>query len=737
MNAEYYLKVAVPSPLRTTFDYYLPAGQAMTAKPGQRVKIPFGKRQMIGIIVAVSAESDFPREKMKPVQALLDAAPALDSATLELYLWASEYYHFPVGQALQVSLPKPVRTGKALILTGPEIWRLTAAGKSASTDDLKRAPQQQKLLGLLQAHEAMSQEAINRHYSISALPFVRALQQKGLIEPGTESPLKPEPEQLYGTDQPLSLNHDQQQCVTSVCQSLSAYSAHLVEGVTGSGKTEVYLQVIARVLEQGKQVLVLIPEIGLTSQTIKRFRERFRRTLVTLHSGLSDTDRFHGWLMARLGHADIIIGTRSAIFTPLANPGLIIVDEEHDPSYKQQDGFRYSARDLSLYRARLHNIPVLLGSATPSLESLHNALSGRYKLHRLQGRAGEATTPHFRFIDLRGEFMEEGFSQTLLSEIKFHLDKQQQVLVFLNRRGFAPVLQCHDCGWISTCPRCEKAYTLHQHPPGLRCHHCDTRHKLPEHCPDCTSGELLAIGMGTERIETVLKKYFPQLPVLRVDRDSTRKRSALDTLFEEIHTGAPCILIGTQMLAKGHHFPNVTLVAILDADSGLFSADFRGQEHMGQLLTQVSGRAGRGDIQGEVLIQTHHVDHPGLNTLVNRGYGDFARALLQERKNSHLPPFTHQALLKAEAASARLPEQFLEFARGFCDKHQQPNLQVLGPMPAPMEKKAGKFRFQLLLQADNRTLVHQYSRALILALEQHPLQRKVRWAIDIDPLDFT
>ncbi len=663
------LKVVVNTPLRQSFDYLAPEEFSGQIKAGMRVRVPFGKRELIGLISDIVDKSDFPQTELKSVLEILDEQPVIDSAMLKLFSWAASYYHYPLGQIVHNVLPTRVRQGKALTI------------KNAKKAD--------------------------QHIKVN----------------------DPAPA--------LALNAEQKQVMGSILEQGKGFHCFLLEGVTGSGKTEIYLQLIAEKIQAGLQVLVLVPEISLTPQIIQRFQERFSDHIVAIHSGLTDKQRFSAWLDARSGEADIVIGTRSAIFTPLSRPGLIIIDEEHDGSYKQQDGFRYSARDLAIYRAQLFDIPIILGSATPSLESLQNALNSRYTLVSLEQRAAKASKPSYKCIDLKGKALSEGFSEELLEAISAHLKRNKQVLIFLNRRGYAPLLQCHDCGWTATCPRCDTSYTLHRSSPELRCHRCESQRQLISRCPGCQSTALFPIGLGTERTEHKLEQYFPTTPIHRIDRDTTRNRDRLQNTITEINKGQAAILVGTQMLAKGHHFPSVTLVAILDADAGLFSSDFRGQEFMGQLLTQVAGRAGRGQHAGEVLIQTHNSTHPVLTSLINNGYKTFSRILLEQRALADLPPFSYQALIRAEASQAQLPLGFLQEAKKSAQHLLNANSFTLGPLPAPMEKRAGRFRFQLLLQSKNRSELHTLLNLLIPIYEALPLSRKVRWSIDVDPLDFS
>lgn len=728
------LRVAVPSPLRRLFDYLPLPGQPLPL-PGMRVRVPFGRQTMIGIVTGTDSDSEHAQDKLKPIVEVLDDEALLDPPLLQLYLWASHYYLFPVGMALQTSLPAALREGKPLPAPQQLLWQLTPQGKALGDTGLQRAPQQQRIVTLLRSFDALGSKELSAALGKPARPALQALLEKQLVEQ-TYQALPKRPASLR--EPALALNPEQAAACAAIAEDLTRYHCHLLEGITGSGKTEIYLQLIARVLEQGRQVLVLVPEISLTPQTLQRFTRRFDCHIVAFHSGLSDRQRLEGWLLAHSGHADIVIGTRSAVFTPLQRPGLIIIDEEHDDSYKQQEGFRYHARDVAVYRASQLQVPILLGSATPSLETLHNALAGRYRHLQLGARAGGAQLPQLQLVDMRLQDKEEGFALTVREHIRQQLGAGHQVLVFLNRRGYAPLLQCLDCGWIAECPRCERSYTLHQQPAALRCHHCEASKPLPRACPTCHSQQLGGIGMGTERSEQYLRDCFPDFPVIRIDRDTTRAAGSLQDKMAQVHSGLPCILVGTQMLAKGHHFPRVTLVAVLDADSGLFSADFRGQENLGQLLTQVAGRAGRDSQQGLVLIQSFHPAHPALQQLTQAGYGSFARQLLQERQTGELPPFSRLLLLRAEAARRELPQRFLQRARELAQSLGHGHVQAFGPLPCPIGKKAGVFRYQLILQARQRQRLQRVAQSLIKQLEEErAAARQVRWQVDVDPVDFS
>ncbi|MCG8433208.1 MAG: primosomal protein N', partial [Gammaproteobacteria bacterium] len=533
-----------------------------------------------------------------------------------------------------------------------------------------------------------------------------------------------------------NLNAAQQDAVEKILAQQDGFSAYLLDGVTGSGKTEVYLNVIEKLLLQNKQALVLVPEIGLTPQLVARFRDRLGAAVAVYHSGLTDNERLETWLAAREGSARIIIGTRSAVFLPLKNPGAIFIDEEHDTSFKQQEGFRYSARDLAVVRAQRSKIPIVLGSATPSFESIENVTQDRYRHLHLPERAGDAQHPHIHLLDVRSRPMPGGISDILLDHIRRHLDTKGQVLLFLNRRGFAPTLICHSCGWTAECRRCDARLTYHKAKAKLNCHHCGAIQTVPNTCPECEKGGLDIIGSGTERLDDYLQETFPGVGIARIDRDNTQRKGSLDKLFKEIHSGERRILVGTQMLAKGHHFPDVTLVGIINADQGLFGVDFRSTERMAQLILQVSGRAGRAERPGEVYIQTHHPEHPLLQQLVREGYDAFAKAGLTERRAAGLPPFGRLVLLRAEASQREPAEEFLYAARELAERLQVSGVNVLGPAPAPMEKRAGRYRMQLLLQSEQRAPLHEMLRQLIPVIEELKEARRIRWSLDVDPIEL-
>ena len=731
------VRVAVPSPLRRLFDYLVPAEMVTDAppsalQPGCRVRVTFGRREVTGLIIECADTSTFALEKLKPVTQLIDVEPLLPASLFRLFIWASRYYQHPIGDALFSTLPTLLRKGALPPEQGQKCWQLSTFGKGLGPDSLKQAPKQRAVIDKLLAEGVVSDEQLVALFSRAVL---KPLEEKLLIESSIQCIPEVTLDQLLRQDN-LTLYPSQKQALEAIDHH--HFNCSLLDGVTGSGKTEIYLQSIEKILRYERQALVLIPEISLTPQTEKRFRDRFHVPIVTLHSGLTDKQRLNAWMQARSGQAKIILGTRSAIFTPLKAPGLIILDEEHDPSYKQQEGFRYSARDLAVIRAQQEHIPIILGSATPSLESLNNCHAGRYQHLVLSTRAGNAVQPDWQVIDLKTERSNAGIAATTLMAIDQTLKNNHQVLVFLNRRGFAPAMLCHQCGWTAECQHCDSRLTVHRARGRLICHHCDFQQRVPQQCPSCRSRELIAAGEGTERSEAFLQQYFPDTTVLRVDRDSTRKKGAMQEVFNTADSGESCILVGTQMLAKGHHFENVTLVAVLDADSGLFSPDFRSHERMGQLLTQVAGRSGRGIARGRVIVQTHQPDHPLLALLISQGYGHFARQLLPQRELMQLPPFRHMSVIRAESHRPDEADAFLRLARKIAEKLQVPTpaLNYLGPLPALMEKRAGRFRYVLRIDADQRPALQVLLSAVAVELENHKDSRRVRWSIDVDPQEL-
>ncbi|MCG7954453.1 MAG: primosomal protein N' [Candidatus Thiodiazotropha endolucinida] len=731
MESDTILNIALAGPLRGYFDYLPPEHNGITLTPGCRFEIPFGRSSRVGILISTSSKSSVPTSKLKRALSQLDPTPLLQPSDLRLLKWAADYYEHPLGDVIFHALPLNLRKKPTAAKPSHPGLRLTQAGEALDPDTLSRAPKQRSVILALQQHpQGLAKSLLMQHHELSPA-VLRSLLNKGLVTP---CELAPQPLPSEAAHQ---LNPQQQLAVDTVREKLDGFQAYLLNGVTGSGKTEVYLHLVADVLAQGRQALILVPEIGLTPQLLQRFQQRMGHEVAVLHSGLADGEREKVWHAMRQVRQRVLIGTRSAVFTPMPELGLIIVDEEHDLSYKQQEGFRYNARDISLVRAQQTGCPVVLGSATPSLESLRNVQESRYRQLDLPKRAADASMPSLSLIDIRNGHLKGGLSPALLKHLQQTLQAGEQAMLFLNRRGYAPMLTCHACGWLTDCPRCDARMTHHRQQRLLWCHHCGHQQREPAVCPSCGSPDLRPVGQGTERVEEVLQQHFPNYPLARIDRDSTSRKGSLEKLLKQVHSGSIPLLIGTQMIAKGHHFPAVTLVAILDVDQGLFGADFRASERMAQLILQVAGRAGRAERPGRVMIQTRHPDHPLMQLLTQQGYAAFAKLAMQERQMAMLPPYAHQALIRAEANRSDYPELFLKQLLESCQQIQHATeLEFWGPVPAPMERRAGKTRAHLLIQSNQRLPLHRWLSQAIEIFPTLPHARKVRWSVDVDPQEM-
>ncbi len=730
-------RVAIPVPVYRLFDYIAPADLDLKAiKPGVRLEVPFGKSKKIAYLLEITQQSDIDVTKLKPIIRVLDQQSLLSSKDLRLLQWASDYYQHPLGEVISTAFPTALRQGKPAELKVEKHYCLTELGKAIDSSDLKRTPKQKNLLEKFQTSaEATLSEAELAEWNQQWRPALNLLITKQLLAESAINTTYIAPKVVI-KNQPLTCNPQQQTAINNVCSHLTSFNTFLLEGVTGSGKTEVYLQIIQTVLEQGSQVLVLVPEITLTPQLEARFKHRFAVNIAISHSKLTDKQRQIAWLQMQSGQCSIMLGTRSALFTPLKRLGLIILDEEHDGSFKQQEGFRFSARDVALVRAKLLSVPVVLGSATPSLESLHNVNKQRYTLLHLPERAGNSTEPTLQLLDIRNKAIQEGLSDALIGEIHKTLAKNEQVLLFLNRRGFAPTLICHGCGWVARCLYCDANLVIHYDEGRLRCHHCERDQQLLKQCPDCKSAQLTPLGLGTERVERVLAELFADKVIVRLDRDTTQRKGVLENYLQQINAGSIDIILGTQMLAKGHHFPNVTLVAILDVDSGLFSIDFHASEKLAQMIVQVSGRAGRADKPGKVIMQTRQPEHPLLTTLITQGYNSFAKTVLEERKEATLPPFSYQALLRVQSLEPEAPKLFFQALAELIPIIKKHHTLVLGPVAAPMAKRAGQYRYQMLFQNTRRVELQAFLKTLMPAMTQLKQAKKVRWSLDVDPIDL-
>jgi primosomal protein N' (replication factor Y) len=728
------LKVALPVPLPGLFDYLPPSGQSVGPDwIGCRVEVPFGPRQLIGWVSAIAAPNEFasPPGSLKSVIRRIDAMPLMSDELLGSLRWTAHYYQAPLGEVLATAMPALVREGKSLPDVCHVVWQLTALGRQSWTA-LRKNSRMKQLADLLQTQgmdEARLDAELPKWRSAMKSLLTKTLVERiALSRPPAMPALLPGPE----------LNDDQRQVLGDI-QQAGDFAVHLLEGVTGSGKTEIYIRAIESCLANNRQALVLVPEIGLTPQIMARFSERLPVPVHVLHSGLSDGERARAWAAMASGSGRVMIGTRSAVFASLPEAGLIIIDEEHDSSYKQQDGFHYHARDLAIVRAKALNVPIILGSATPALESLHNAAMGRYQRHRLPGRAGSARPPVVRLTDIRKIKLVHGLGQEMLDGIRQCLERGEQALVFKNRRGYAPALLCHDCGFTAMCTRCDSPMTLHAGQKRLVCHHCGHQKPKPMACPDCGSLALQPQGFGTERLEETLQQVFPDYPCIRIDSQSTRRKGGLQQQLGLLGQN-PGILVGTQILAKGHDLPLLSFVGVVGVDEGLYCADFRAPEKLAQLLVQVSGRAGRGTRAGHVLIQTHHPDHPLLNELLRGGYRQFADCALAERKMAELPPYAYMALVRCESVQSEAAQAFLHDAAGILKGQINAyGLQVhsSGAIPAAMPKRAGRNRWQLALSAASRNDLQLLLTRSLGLLYQLKSARKARWSVDVDPTDFT
>ncbi len=723
------VRVALDLPLSTLFDYVLV--ESVTAVPGQRVLVPFGRKQVVGVVMECVAYSELDRKRIKQVvQVLNDVAPLPDEL-LALLRFCSDYYHYPLGATVLSALPVRLRSSQPVTLKEELQYTLSPGGRTLDLDLLpKRKVVQNRILSAFQQGPLSAAQL--RALSPSASSALKAMLQAGWVEACAAATAAPT---SFAFNNAHTLTAEQQQAVDAVTQT-SDYACFLLHGITGSGKTEIYVHLMHHMLQQGGQVLLLVPEINLTPQLENYFRSRFPDAeLVSLHSGLNDSQRAQNWLLAQSGRARIVLGTRLAVFTPLPQLALIIVDEEHDASFKQQDGLRYSARDVAIFRANQRGVPIVLGSATPSLESYYNAQSGRYRLLRLTQRAAaQARLPAVRCINIGNTMMQHGISEPVLAALGACLQRSEQSLVFINRRGYAPVLMCTACGWLSGCAHCAGKLVLHLQDRILRCHHCGHQERVPHACPSCGNADLQPVGIGTQRVETALCEYFPAARILRVDRDSTRNKGTWNAMRQRIQDEAVDILVGTQMLAKGHDFPKLTLVCVLNPDSALYSSDFRASEKLFAQLAQVSGRAGRADKPGEVLIQTAFSDHPLFRALGMHDYDAWAQTLLAERQSAGFPPFVYQVLLRAEGKQQAEVYAFLQQARKEAVALNMP-VEIYGVVPAAMPRRANHIRAQLLVQSDARKSLQQFLRAWKPLLDGLPAQ-KLRWSLDIDPLEF-
>ena len=733
MSSQKIVQVALPVRLRRLFDYRTDDLER-TPVNGTRVLVPLQKRKVVGIVCGSGESSPVPLSKLRQVIRVLDDSPLLPKELFRLLNWAGRYYHHPIGDVMQTALPTLLRRDRSAEPKAIYHWRICDAGRERLGTIPARHGAQRRALCLLAAADETGLAAGDLSSEVtSAATVLTRLEAQGFVEKVTPVPAVPS----RATEGPLPLNPAQQAACSALDQAQDSYQPFLLDGVTGSGKTEVYLDCVARTVSGGRQALVLVPEISLTPQLIARFEARLGDSLAVLHSGLTDTQRHRAWWRARDGSAAVVLGTRSAVFAPLARPGVIVVDEEHDLSYKQREGFRYHARDIAVKRAQLAGVPVILGSATPSLESMANAVSGRYGHLKLKSRAGSAKMPRVEILDVNHLALNDGLSAPVVGALRDRISRGEQSLVFVNRRGFAPVIVCTECGWQALCPRCDARQTLHRRTGRIICHHCGSQASAPAKCPQCHTPGLFPAGEGTQRVEEALVRIFPKARVMRIDSDVAGPAEEIARALEAVREREVDILVGTQMLSKGHDFAGVTLVCVLSADQGLYSLDFRGPERLFQQLAQVSGRAGRRESPGAVLVQTAHPESPAFARLQQHDFAGFAKEALMEREAAEYPPYVRFALMRAESTRSGAPMTFLRSAAlaGEALAHRKA-VEIMAPVPSPMERRAGRFRAQLLVRGKDERRFHRFLEEWVQGIESSREATAVRWSIDVDPQEM-
>jgi primosomal protein N' (replication factor Y) len=722
---------AIALPLYRVFEYRIDEAAPVIA--GTRYRLPFGQGTRSGILLEVSDHSDFDAAKIKVVRERIDLEPVLGGHMLALAKWMSEYYLQPPGDVLFQCLPGYLRGARAYQPLRVKRWRLLAADAEAISVLQRTSPRQFEICQALKCEPAGLTAVGLKRINPGWHPVVKALEGKHLI--GWEWDDKPTP----AVDAPVmpQLSAEQDAIVSAIEPRLQQFAVHLLDGITGSGKTEIFLRLIRSCLERGRQVIYLVPEIGLTNQLLERVRQRFGECFAISHSGLTEYQRFQAWDRFRRAEASIMLGTRSSLFSQCDDLGLIIIDEEHDHSYRQEDGVRYHARDVAIKRAQMLDIPIVLGSATPSLESIANCERSTFFRYRMDHRPTRFDPPSIQLIDVRNSRFDFGCAAQTFARIDAHLQDSGQVLVYLNRRGFAPIVMCHECNWQAQCRNCDARLTLHQSQQALLCHHCGYSEAVPEACPECGHGEIKHYGIGTEQLQQGLAQRYPDTPVLRVDRDVISSREALKSRLEQLQSGAPCILIGTQMIAKGHDYPAITLSVVLDADQALFSASYRASERLTQTLLQVCGRSGRGDRAGEAIVQTRFPEHPLMQALLRRSYRQIADELLQERRLLGFPPYARVVIFRSDAQELQQALSKLETIKTLLQQSPRfQQLSTIGPIPALMTRRIGRYRAQLSLLTTDHRLLRAVLASAMPAIQEIPSTPRASWNIDIDAYDL-
>lgn len=726
-----FARFAIALPLYRVFEYALPDETPVVA--GTRYRLPFSNGIRTGLLLGVSQNSEFDPARIKQVEQRIDQQPVLDPHMLLLAQWLADYYLQPLGEVVFQCLPGYLRAARLHVSQRVKCWRL-ATSDVALIDNLRqRSPRQFEICEAVLARQngltAFDLKKINPNWHA----VVKALENKKILrwdwmEAKANLPRVTELPQL---------SSEQDQILGQIEPRLDFFAVHLLDGITGSGKTEIYLRLIQSRLDAGMQVIYLVPEIGLTNQLIERVERRFGSCFAISHSGLTELQRYRAWDRFRRAEVGIMLGTRSSLFSQCENLGLIVVDEEHDHSYRQEDGIRYHARDVAIKRAQMLDIPIVLGSATPSLESIKNCARDTYFRYRLDHRPTQFPPPRLELIDVRNSRFEFGCSQRSIERIERHLAASGQVLIYLNRRGYAPLVMCHECGWQALCRHCDARLTLHQSVHRLLCHHCGFSQTVPAGCPECGHDEVKHYGIGTEQLEQGLRQRFPQTPILRIDRDVIASREALISRLQQLQSGEPCILIGTQMIAKGHDYPAITLSIVLDADQALFSASYRASERLLQTLFQVAGRSGRGDRAGKAILQTRFPEHPLMQALLRRSYREIAADLLRERRQFGFPPYARVVIFRADAINLEDALQKLEQIRARLTSTQDFDaLNCVGPMPALMTRRVDRYRAQLCLISEDYRVLRSVLTQAMPALEELPSNARVAWSIDVDAYDL-
>jgi len=723
---------AFPLPVFHLFDYEL--NETGKHVPGCRYKLPFGNTSKTGILITIrSGESAI--KGVKEVTSKIDENPLLSAEQLKLLSWLADYYCQPIGEVVFHGLPAYIRKNELLSPTKIKCWKLVT---SISNDELlaieKKAPRQFELLQALQLQcnglTAIQLRAVNTAWQSP----LKALQNRGWVSMSWTENLT---QNHFDYFKAPTLTQEQKSIVGKIEPVLNRFLVHLIQGVTGSGKTEVYLALIESMLQSNKQVIYLVPEIGLTPQLLQRLQQRLGSTVVSSHSAQTDFQRYQSWDQLKRGAVDVLVGTRSALFSEARELGLIIIDEEHDASYRQQDGVRYHARDVAMKRAQMLDIPVVLGSATPAAETLYNASKSHFRHYRLEHRPNQVEPVTLDLVDCSQIPVTTGCSPRLIKAIEKHLTEGGQVLLYLNRRGFAPVVMCHDCGWQASCFQCDSKMTLHQSISQLICHHCGYRVHLPLKCPGCNAQNIKHYGVGTEQLEQYLQVTFNGVEIIRIDRDSVSSSQQFKEKMKPVSEGKPCILVGTQMLAKGHDYPNITLVGILDADQALFSSFYRASERLIQTVLQVSGRAGRSVKKGQALIQTAFPLHPVMQGMVSKNYSELILPILQERKVLGFPPFTRLVTFQVDALDLSMAIGRLQQIKQLLLKQDsQLNLTIAGPIPALMTRRVGRYRAQLSVFATEMKVMRELLRDVMPQVQNIRNTNKIRLTIEVDPADL-